>query len=199
MWSASLLAEPCVVVVTCVCVLLWAPGRCEPGRQCRNNGDKSILDGRVQVRVVTDPYPDGYNDRVDNAAAIPDDKDDCKDSALYEQLPPKGSPEPMVGSQAPESVCPLYPLSHSGCDGPHSPPHQRHYSQQQCCQLKSIKCLNCTENKSKIALLSHVGRVKWVVNWPIEGAKLMTCHAYVAGWADLFDSVTCLSTSTNIS
>ena len=71
--SASLLAEPRVVVVTCVCVLLWASGRCEPGRQCRNNGDESILDGQIQVRVVTDPCPDGHNDRVDNAAAIPDD------------------------------------------------------------------------------------------------------------------------------
>ena len=158
--SASLLAEPRVVVVTCLLLEVWATGWCETCRQCCNNGDESILDGRLQIRVVTDACPDGHNDRVDNAAAIPNDNDDSENSALYEQLPPEGSSEPMVGRQAPESIHPLYPLCHSRCDGPHSPPHQRKDSQQQCCQLKSVQCLHCTKNKRKESLLSHVGRVK---------------------------------------
>ena len=69
--SAGLVANPLVGVVTFVLLEVWAVGGCEPSRQYRNQGDKDVRNGRLQVSVVADKCPGRHNDRFDDTSAIP--------------------------------------------------------------------------------------------------------------------------------
>ena len=49
---------------------------CEPiSHRTNHKGEECLPEYRLQIHVVADPSPEGDNDRVDNAAAIPDRHD----------------------------------------------------------------------------------------------------------------------------
>jgi hypothetical protein len=73
-----------------------------------HHGERDVL-GRLQVRVVTDAHPQGGNDRVDNAAAIPyhhDGDEGKKPDRPTHDL----QPEPISGHPVPLSLKPIHPL-----------------------------------------------------------------------------------------
>ena len=50
---------------------------CEPvGHRTNHQGEECLQEYRLQIHLVADPSPEGDNDRVDNAAAIPNCHDE---------------------------------------------------------------------------------------------------------------------------